>query len=254
MPDIKVLIVEDDPLYALDLKIFIDELGYQLIGVVDDSDQVFDVVHREQPDLLLMDIKIKGKLNGIQIAEVLRKDLKIAVIFITSFDDRAIYEQAKNVLHYGYLIKPFNKITLESTIDLAIMALKDDDKYEIVDEVNDVKDVWGNDKILEDCVFIKRNNKLEKVEINKIIFIQSEGNYCVISTEKKKYALKMSLIKVKKMLDSLLFSRVNKRHIINMGLITSIDLSTNQISIHKISFSIGRTYKDGILKRLKTLS
>lgn len=253
MPDIKVLIVEDDPLYALDLKIFVDELGYHLIGVVDNSDDVFDVVQKEQPDLVLMDIKIKGKMNGIEITKILQKNYKIAIIFITSFDDRAIYEKAKDVIHYGYLIKPFNKITLESTIDLAIMALKDEDQYEIVEE-NETVQEYSEDNILKNCVFIKRNNKLEKVEIQKIIFIQSEGNYCVISTEKKKYALKMSLIKVKKMLGATIFSRVNKRHIINMGLITSIDLSTNQISIDDISFSIGRTYKDGLLKRLKTLT
>jgi len=251
MPDIKVLIVEDDPLYALDLKIFVDELGHQLVGVVDDSQEVFEIVEKEQPNLLLMDIKIKGKLNGIELAEALQKNFKLAVIFITSFDDRSIYEKAKNTIHYGYLIKPFNKITLESTIDLAMMSLKDDERYEVVEEETEFE---KDHPILENCVFIKRNNKLERVEIPKIIFIQSEGNYCVISTDKKKYALKMSLIKVKKMLNSTIFSRVNKRHIINMGLITSIDLSTNQISINDISFSIGRTYKEGILKRLKTLS
>lgn len=252
MPDINVLIVEDDPLYALDLKIFIDELGYQLVGVVDNSEDVFEIVKKEQPDLLLMDIKIKGKLNGIELAEALQKDFKLAVIFITSFDDRVTYEKAKNTIHYGYLIKPFNKITLESTIDLAIMALKDEEKYEVIEDVETESET--DLQILENSVFIKRNNKLERVEIPKIIFIQSEGNYCVISTEKKKYALKMSLIKVKKLLDSCLFSRVNKRHIINMGLITSIDLSTSQIYINDIGFSIGRTYKEDILKRLKTLS
>lgn len=251
MSNFKILVVEDDPLYALDLKILIEELGYDLIDVVEDSDQVFDIINREEVDLILMDIKIKGKLNGIQVAEKIQKDKAIAVIFITSFDDRSLFEKAKDTNHHGYLVKPFNKITLESTIELAIVALKDDSKG--IGNSQELTE-WNADTILEDFVFIKRNSKLEKVEINQIEFIQSEGNYCVISTERKKYALKMSLIKVKKMLDSHPFARVNKRHIVNMNLITSIDLSTNQINIDDISFAIGRTYKEGLLKRLKTLS
>lgn len=252
MSKTKILIVEDDPLYALDLKMLVEELDHHLLGVVDNSDDVFSIVKKENPDLLLMDIKIKGKLNGIEIGEKLREESDIAIIFITSFDDRKLYEKVKSIQHHGYLIKPFNKLTLESTIELAVMALQDDDKnpetsYE---EIND----WNENLILDKCVFIKKNNKLEKVSIDEIIFIQSEGNYCVISTAKKKYALKMSLIKVKKMLERYPFARVNKRHIINMNLITSIDLSTNQINIENASFSIGRTYKESLIGRLKTLS
>lgn len=252
MSNIKILVVEDDPLYALDLKILMDELEYELVGVVDNSEEVFEVVEKNNPDIILMDISIKGSLNGIEVAERLQAEREIAIIFITSFDDRAYYEKVKKTTHYGYLIKPFSKITLESTIELAIMALSDDSNGDDAEE-NDQEE-WNEDLVLRDCVFIKRNNRLEKVLINQIIFIQSEGNYCVITTEKKKYALKMSLIKVKQMLDTYPFARVNKRHIVNMNLISMIDFSTNQVNIDDASFTIGRTYKEGLLKRLKTLS
>lgn len=252
MSNIKILVVEDDPLYALDLKMLIKELNHDLIDVVDNSDVVNDLVKKMKPDLILMDIKINGELNGIELAKEIKKDYKVGIIFITSFDDRQYFEQAKETEHFGYLVKPFNKLTLQSTIEIALMVLSDSESNNT--PVIDDDKTWSRDLILEDCVFIKRNNKLEKVEIDAIQFIQSEGNYCVISTEKKKYALKMSLIKVRKMLDSHPFARVNKRHIVNMSLITSIDLSTNQINISDASFSIGRTYKEGLLKRLKTLS
>lgn len=253
MSNIKVLIVEDDPLYALELKMLIEELEYELINVVDNSDDVFEVIKKDQPDLILMDIKIKGKLNGIQLAEKLQEENEIAVIFITSFDDRKFYDEAKVTTHFGYLVKPINKLTLESTIEVAVMAHTDSEKETTNFDVEKIQE-WDEDMILRNCVFIKRKNKLEKVLIDKIEFIQSEGNYCVISTERKKYALKMSLIKVMKLLKAHPFARVNKRHIINMSLITSIDLSTNQINTINANFAIGRTYKENLLKRLKTLS
>lgn len=251
MLKIKILVVEDDSLFALDLKILIKELEHELIGIIDNSDEVEEIVERNQPDLILMDIKINGSLNGIELAKKIQKQKDVGVIFMTSFDDPKFYDQAKETEYFGYLVKPFNKLTLQSTIELAMMRLSDSESNSnpITPETD-----WDENMILEDSVFIKRNNKLERVVINNIEFIQSEGNYCVISTEKKKYALKMSLIKVRKMLDTHPFARVNKRHIINMSLISSIDLSTNQININEVSFSIGRTYKEGLLKRLKTLS
>lgn len=252
MPNIKILVVEDDPLYALDLKMLVKELEYDLIGIVDNSDEVQEILKNNKPDLILMDIKINGNLNGIELAQKIQKQYKIGVIFMTSFDNQKYFDLAKETEYFGYLVKPFNKLTLQSTIELAMIMMAELGSSNPM-EVDAYKS-WNAGMILKDCVFIKRKNKLEKVEINQIQFIQSEGNYCVISTEKKKYALKMSLIKVKKMLDSHHFARVNKRHIINMSLISSIDLSTNQININEVSFSIGRTYKEGLLKRLKTLS
>lgn len=199
-----------------------------------------------------MDIEINGDLNGIELAKKIQMKEKIGVIFMTSFENPKYFDQAREADYFGYLVKPFNKLTLQSTIELALLRLADMDTSESTRI--DIEKTWSEEIILEDYVFIKRNNKLEKVEINQIEFIQSEGNYCVISTNRKKYALKMSLIKVRKMLDSHPFARVNKRHIINMSLISSIDLSTNQININEVGFSIGRTYKEGLLKRLKTLS
>lgn len=252
MPKIKILAVEDDPLYALDLKMLFNDLEYDLIGVVDNSETVVEIIKSKKPDLILMDIQINGDLNGIELAKKIQIKDKIGVIFMTSFKDQKYFDQAKEAEYFGYLVKPFNKLTLQSTIELALVRMVDLDSSKSSETSKE--SMWNEELILKDCVFIKRNNKLEKVKINQIEFIQSKGNYCVISTSKKKYALKMSLIKVRKMLESHPFARVNKRHIINMNLISSIDLSTNQININEVSFSIGRTYKEGLLKKLKTLS
>ena len=249
MPNIKILVVVENPLLALDLNTLVKELDYELVGIVDNSDVVQKIVETNNPDLILMDVKINGNLNGVELAKKIQKKYPVGVIFMISLDDQKYFDQAKETENVGYLVKPFNKLTLQSTIELAMIMMTHSEG-----STSKGCEKCDEGMILENCVFIKRNNILEKVEINDIEFIQSEGNYCVISTEKEKYALKMSLIKVRKMLDSHRFVRANKRHIVNMSLISSIDLSTNQIKIKEVSFSIGRTYKEGLLKRLKTLS
>lgn len=252
MPKIKILVVAEGSPFVSDLNALIKELEYDLIGIVDNYDVVRKIVKTKNPDLILMDIKMKGELNGIELAGKIQKKHQVGIVFMTSLDNQKYFDQANGAGDFGCLVKPFSKMSLQNKIELAMVKMNHSDYSPSKGIDKDKK--WDEGMILEDCVFIKRNNVLEKVEINDIEFIQSEGNYCVISTEKKKYALKMSLIKVRKMLASHRFLRVNKRHIINMSLISSIDLSTNQIKINEVSFSIGRTYKEGLLKRLKTLS
>jgi len=106
MTAVKILIVEDDPLCIIDLKILVEELGYQLIGVVDNSTDVFETLENNKPDIILMDIGIKGEKNGIEIAKELANQ-SIAIIFITSYIDDV-------VAPCGYLVKPFNHFTLEA--------------------------------------------------------------------------------------------------------------------------------------------
>jgi len=113
---------------------------------------------------------------------------------------------------------------------------------------------WKEDVILKDYVFIKRNNQLEKVAITDIDFVQSEGNYSIIYVGKRKFVLKLSLIKVYDFLKKHPFLRVNKRHLLNMDKVDSIDLSNNKVILNDNYFSIGRTYKDIMLKRLNKLS
>jgi len=249
MPNIKILVVEKDPSFASKVNTLVKKLDYDLIGIVDNFDVVLKMVETNNPDLILMNLKINGDLDGIELAKMIKIKYGVGVIFMTSPEEKKHFEQEMEMEHFGYLVKPFSKLTLQNKIELAMINMTHSE-YSVSKGV----DKCDEEMILEDCVFIKKNNILERVEINDIEFIQSEGNYCVISTEKKKYALKMSLIKVRKMLDSHRFVRVNKRHIINMSLISSIDLSTSQIKINEDNFSIGRTYKEGLLKRLKTLS
>ena len=249
MTKVKILIVEDDPLFVIDLKMLVEELGYELVGIVDNAAALFNLTKQNKPDIILMDIDIKGNKNGIEIAKEL-KDESIAIIFITSYSDQATYQKARDVLPCGYLVKPFNQFTLESIIEYTVSTLGSFDEKEDQENFSG----WEQDVILKDYVFIKRNNQLEKVAIADIESVQSEGNYSIISVGKRKFALKLSLVKVYEFLKQYPFLRVNKRHLINMDMVSSIDLSNNKIIIGDTQLAIGRAYKDTVLKKLNKLS
>jgi len=249
MTDVKILIVEDDPQCTKDLKILVEELDYQLTGVVNNSSDVFDLLEKDKPDIILMDIDAKGEKNGIEIAKELASQ-SIPIIFITSNDDDVTYQKAKQFSPCGYLVKPFSHYTLESIIEYTVSNHIFFDKKSTP---NNFKE-WQEDIILKNYVFIKRNNQLEKVAIADIDFVQSEGNYSIISVGKRKFALKLSLVKVYDFFKKYPFLRVNKRHLLNMDKVDSIDLSNNKVILNDNHFSIGRTYKDVMLKKLNKLS
>ncbi len=117
MKNYNVLVVEDDLLFLVALERGIKKLGYQVLDVVDNSEDALAVLEEKTPDFILMDISIKGPLDGIELARVIRKDKPIPIVFLSAHQDKAIYEEARRIQHADYLIKPFDTSSLSRAID-----------------------------------------------------------------------------------------------------------------------------------------
>ncbi len=120
MTETRILIVEDEVLIALDLEDLLGALDFVVVGVAHDSTTALDMLINRKPDLILLDISIKGDKNGIDIARLIRERYRLPFIFITSHADKSTLDQVKKTLPYGYIVKPFNESDLLSTIELAL--------------------------------------------------------------------------------------------------------------------------------------
>lgn len=120
MPNINIMIIEDEVLVALDLEDRIQGLGYDVIAVRHDSEKALAFLEIHTPDLILCDINIKGDKDGIDIAQHVREALRIPLIFVTALSDRGTLERAKKTLPYGYIVKPFTDGDLLSAIEMAL--------------------------------------------------------------------------------------------------------------------------------------
>jgi PAS domain S-box-containing protein len=114
-----ILIVEDEAISAMDLKESLLSLGYQVSGIVATGERAIESVHETPPDLILMDIMLAGKINGIEAAEEILRQAFIPIIYLTAFSDHALIERAKASGPYGYVVKPCNISKLSITIELA---------------------------------------------------------------------------------------------------------------------------------------
>jgi PAS domain S-box-containing protein len=114
-----ILVVEDEPIVAKDLQLILRDQGYDAFAIASSADDAIKRAAERCPDLVLMDIRIKGKLDGIQTAEILRRRFGVAVVYLTAHADEATIERAARSEPYGYLLKPIKAAELRSAIEIA---------------------------------------------------------------------------------------------------------------------------------------
>ncbi len=115
----KILVVDDEAIITMQLEERLTAMGYTVAGMASSGEDAIEKARRLIPDLVLMDIVMPGKMNGIEAAKTIA-ELEIPVVFVTSYADDAIIEKAKQVRPYGYIVKPFNELEIKAAIEVAL--------------------------------------------------------------------------------------------------------------------------------------
>ena len=248
MPDnlpgfnLKILIVEDNLSLALDLEMVVKDLGYHVIGNVDNSGDAFDLIYSNHPDLILMDIDIKGKLSGIDIAEKI-KPLDIPVLFITSFAQESYYDKATLTNLIGYMVKPIDKFSLRSAIEMAFRRL------------SNKKDA-PKDAVLpfKDALFFKKGGILHKVRFEQILFVKADGDYIeIFCSNKLTFISSLSISQMLNILHPEIFKKTHRSYIANLENVDAIDLKTNDLIISEYRIPVSRSQKPIILGHINSI-
>lgn len=120
----RILIVEDEKLIALSLKSLVESLGYPVVEILETGESAIEFLEKNPVEIVLMDIKLGSRMDGITAAEIIHKNYGIPFIYISAFSDSEIIERAKKTRPFGYLIKPFDKRNLNTTLELALYRHK----------------------------------------------------------------------------------------------------------------------------------
>jgi CheY-like chemotaxis protein/DNA-binding PadR family transcriptional regulator len=116
----KILVVDDEAIISMQLEERLYVMGYTVVGMAASGEDAIEKARQLAPDLILMDIVMPGRLNGIEAAQTIIDELDIPVVFVTSYADDAIIEKAKQVRPYGYIVKPFNELEIKAAIEVAL--------------------------------------------------------------------------------------------------------------------------------------
>jgi PAS domain S-box-containing protein len=126
MNNAKILIVEDEAIIAMELESQLQSLGYEVTSIVDTGEKAIQKAEEDKPDLILMDIRIKGEMDGIDTAEVIRNRFRIPVVFSTAYLDEERIDRAKITMPFGYVLKPIQERDLKVTLEMALYVAQND--------------------------------------------------------------------------------------------------------------------------------
>jgi two-component system, response regulator PdtaR len=125
---IKILVAEDENIVALNIKKTLESLGYTVSSIVNNGEDAIRKAAKDQPDLILMDIMLKGEIDGIEAAKSISKDFDIPVVYLTALSDEKTLDRAAFTKPYGYLIKPFSPHEMHTAVENALINFAENEK------------------------------------------------------------------------------------------------------------------------------
>ncbi len=250
MAKVKVLVVEDESIVAKDIQNTLKKLGYEVTGVVSSGDKAVREVEENKPDLILMDIMLKGDQTGIEAAKTIKERFSIPVIFLTAYADDSTLNKAKITEPYGYIIKPFKERELQTTIEMALY------KYEKDEEVKKERDLYHSlveNKESKDSIFVRADYRLNKINFDDIYYVEALKDYVVINTADNSYTTHTTMKEMVRILPAKDFVRIHRSFIVNLNKIFSIKYPDLVIEGKMKVLPIGGLYRKELYSRLNLI-
>ena len=245
-----ILIVEDESIVAKDIQVCLRKLGYNVIGICSTGEGAVEKALDEKPDLIMMDIMLKEEMNGIQAAAAIRKEHDIPVIFLTAYTDRDTVDEAKETEPYGYIIKPFKEIDIQTAIEIAFYKHS---KEKVVKKERDFYYSLVEKQDSNDMIFVKANQRLVKIKYEDIYFIEALKDYVVINTLERRYTIHSTMKDIESKMPEKQFVRVHRSFIIRIDKIKEIDHSNVVMDNEKKVIPVGGSYKDLLQERINLI-
>ena len=238
MKKVKILIVEDELVIAMNICDILDDLGYDALDPVTNFEDAIEQIETETPDIVLIDIQIDGNKSGIDLAKVIQTQHQLPFIFLTSNSDSATINLAKQTNPSSYLVKPFNQDDLYSSIEIALHNFS---KTEVSNTDSNV--------FIKDSIFVKNKNMFYKVKIDDIMYVKSEHVYVELYTvNEKKHLIRSSISAFTNRLPDHFF-RTHRSFTVNLNHLDAINSFYVEVKGEQIP--IGKTFRSELLERVQ---
>lgn len=240
----KILIVEDEMIIGANISLQLSKLGYEVTGIVSRGEEAISHVKQNKPDILLMDIQLKGSLDGIETVKRIYLESKIPVIYLTANVDNETFERAKSTDPYAFISKPFKKLDLQHAIELTMGRLNKSESNQEEDSN------CSSPFIQSDSIFIRRNERMIKILIKDIYYFEADRNYCKIFSKNKECLLVMTLKDINDKLPPEHFLRIHRSFIINLSHVDEV--AGTHVVIAKKAIPLSKNLKQELMNRLQT--
>ena len=250
MPKVKVLIVEDEAIVAKDIQTTLQNIGYKVTNIVSSGEKAIKEVEENRPDIILMDIMLKGAMTGIEVAKEVKERFSLPVVFLTAYADDNTLNKAKITEPYGYVIKPFKEKELHTTLEMALY------KYERDEDVKKERDLYHSlieNKESKDSIFVRADYRLNKINFDDIYYVEALKDYVVINTSDNSYTTHTTMKEMVRILPAKDFVRIHRSFIVNLNKIFSIKYPDLVIEGKMKVLPIGGLYRKELYSRLNLI-
>ncbi|HEX2628754.1 MAG TPA: LytTR family transcriptional regulator DNA-binding domain-containing protein [Chitinophagaceae bacterium] len=246
----RILIAEDEFAIAMDIKIRLQKMEHEVVGIANHYEDIWTQLGEQKPDLVLMDINLGGSKSGIDAAKNIYSNFNTPVVFVTAFSDPATVEKAMETFPFGYVIKPFKDIDLSTAITVALQKHKAiSEKQTAIDFLQQQPTTSSS----QDHIFVKHKGQLEKLDTRDIIFLEALDNYTAIHTAGQKYLVNSFLKDLHGQLPEKLFIRTHKSYVVNAACIKSIEENNIHLNHNSTIIPISKSYRQAFFEKIKIL-
>jgi len=247
---VNILLVEDEVIVRKDIEQRLEKLGYKVVAQADNAKKALELARQTKPDLALLDIQIKGDTSGIDLAEELRKEMDMPIIYLTANADEATVEKAKFTEPHGYVIKPFQDTNLRTTIEMALH--KHAREMEVRVE-NSLLRSLTEFKSGANHLFVKHQSKLVRLDASEIYYVEALKDYMQVVTKDVKYIIHATMKDIERKLSKTEFQRIHRSYIVNMEKISFISGGEVVLKDLDKEISVGGNYRDELASRINVL-
>ena len=217
----KIFIVEDEIDLAENLQDILNNSGYEIIGREEEGEKAFHRILESKPELILMDVMLKGVIDGIELARQIRTKSAVPIIFITAHSEQIYLERISGLNYDSFLLKPFTKEVLLTTISLTFLK-------------------YVNKKVGKNILNIRDKGFLVPIDEDNIIMLKADGLYTRIFTPTRQYVIRDILKDVIGKLSEKKFIRIHKSYMINLDYVTAFN--AKEVTIASFIVPIRRGY------------
>jgi len=241
---IKILIVEDEMIIGANISLQLSKLGYEVTGIESRGEEALRHVKQHKPHIVLMDIQLKGNLDGIETVKLMQKEINIPVIYLTANADQEHFDRAKSTNPYAFISKPFKKLDLEHAIELVI------DKLNPKQKEAQEEDLCASPFVQVDSIYVRRNERMIKIMIKDIYYFEADRNYCKIHAKNKECLLVMTLKEIDDKLPQEHFLRIHRSYIVNLSHVDEV--AGSHVVIGRKAIPLSKSLRGELMNRLQT--
>lgn len=248
---IKILVVEDEMIIGAKISMQLTTLGYEVTGILPRGEEAILHVQENKPDIILLDINLKGKLDGIATAALLQQQHDIPIIYLTANSDNATFNRAKPTRPAAFISKPFKQLDLQRAIELTISRMADSNHTVNTGSENNAAGGEEQPHILSDRIFVRHKEKMVKIMVTDILYIEADRNYSRIFSRDKEYLLSVTLKMIEEKLSMQHFLRIHRSYLVNLNHVDEV--AENHALIAHRSIPFGAGMREQLMQRMRTL-